>query len=334
MTTRPYLFTFWSSPEPAPAYIRLCRETVFKNLASSFEIVDLTLENCGDWLPERDRLWHFSKPLNKGRSYSLDARRIAQFTGMLRVGLLARYGGLWLDADHIAFPSFAFLAPLVTSRDIVAPEDADSHLSNPVLGARPGSEFAASLWSKVLENLDEKEQAGEIGARWGEQGFRLLNQVWRETRPQLPFVAPYGTLISFDTGISQDIFAPDSGQIDRIPPLALGLSVFNNSLGTDIRCLSETVLRESGSVFSLALKVALDGDDTLANWLMIQTPEQLSALDRSSTVGRLLEAEADHWNALSKLKTRLANRSDKIEQLSTANRKLRKNLAAVRDREN
>lgn len=318
MSPRPYLFSFWSSPDPMPAYVRLCRDTVFANLSDAFDIVDLDFDTCADWVPERDQLWQAAVPLAEGRSHSKTGRHFAQFTGMLRVGLLARYGGLWVDADQIAFANFAHLAPLVQTHDIVAPEEVRGLVTNPVLGACKGSDFAARLWQRILTRLDEKAAAGETGCRWGEMGFRLLNNVWAEQPPARAFVAPFGSLVSFDTVNGPDLFGPGT---DRLSPLALGLSVFNSGLGDALRARSAEDLTTDDTLFAQALKVA-QGDACLQDWLMIRDAAQLAALDRSGPVTARLSER--HHSA--ELKTRLRARNDKVADLKAHNIRLKARL--------
>jgi hypothetical protein len=318
MTARPYLFTFWDSPDPMPAYIRLCRDSVFAHLSGAFEIIDLDFDSCADWVPERDQLWQAATPLTEGRSASRTGRHFAQFTGMLRVALLARHGGLWLDADQLVFDRFAHLAPLVRSSDLLAPETAEGTLSNPVLGAAPGSEFAAALWQAICQRLDEKAEAGETGARWGEMGFRLLNRVWQDTPPKRPYIAPFGSLITADTAQPTSVFAPGSGRKDALPPIALGLSVFNNAVGPDLRRQNAAELLAADTLFALCARAAR-GEDVLEGWLMIDSTAQLAALNRAPLITYL----ADKADTAQALRDKLDRAHDKIARLKEVNRKLK-----------
>lgn len=329
MSTRPYLFSFWSSPDPMPTYIRLCRDTVFANLGEAFEIVDLNFDTCADWIPERDQLWQAATPLTEGRSHSMTGRHFAQFTGMLRVGLLARFGGLWVDADQIAFANFAYLAPLLQSHEIIAPEEADGLVSNPVLGACPDSAFATRLWQQILARLAEKAAAGEIGCRWGEMGFRLLNHVWADSPPERAFVAPFGSLVSFDTATGPDLFASRQDQDTPLSPLALGLSVFNNSIGSTLRAQSAQDLRAQNSLFGQALKIAESGKDGLGDWIMIRSSAQLAALDRAPLVSARLGERHKTRDYNADLKTRLKDRNTKLKQIKRTNKRLKRRLSVL-----
>lgn len=322
MRKKPYLFTFWTSQAPMPAYIAMCRDTVQHNLADHFRIIELDYDNCLDWVPERDRLWQFAAPVAQGKSHSMAGRHIAQFTGMLRVALLARHGGLWVDADQIAFANFAHLAPLVMDRDLVAPEDADGSLTNAVVGARQGSPFAAALWDELQRRLAVKQDAGEMQAGWGEHGFRMLNHVWQSSPPEQPFVAPFGTLISVDTSTEHDVFAAGHDYPQALSPLALGLSVFNNGVGAELRAMSARDLRAQSSLFAMCEAFAMGHTNSLTEWLMVTDTDQLAALDRSAHVAQDLQAAARAQEGQAALKTKLQERNAQITKLRRTNKTL------------
>jgi hypothetical protein len=87
--SKPYLWLYWEGD--MPAYIEMCRETIYKHCSSSFNIVHLGINNINEWLPElEEKKLDFSK------------LKIAQRVDYYRILLLYKYGGLYMDMDIIA----------------------------------------------------------------------------------------------------------------------------------------------------------------------------------------------------------------------------------------
>ncbi len=84
-----YVFTFWEPKEKIPAYIKLCMETWQKHLPD-YKIVVLDYENLDEWLG----YGYFDE-------YLYNNFCLAQQSDAIRVALLYKYGGIWLDADTI-----------------------------------------------------------------------------------------------------------------------------------------------------------------------------------------------------------------------------------------
>ena len=88
--TKPKLWVYWEDkPETKmPAYIKLCLKSMEKHCKNSFDVIKLDEKSIYDYLPEL----HHTK-------YNLSNLLIAQKVDYYRVLLLAKYGGLYLDAD-------------------------------------------------------------------------------------------------------------------------------------------------------------------------------------------------------------------------------------------
>ena len=90
------VYTFWEPREKMPYYIKLCMETWKKNLPNA-EIVLLDYKNLGEYIDVKE----FNPILFSGRF------KLALIADALRVALLAKHGGIWLDADTIILSSKA-----------------------------------------------------------------------------------------------------------------------------------------------------------------------------------------------------------------------------------
>lgn len=83
------IFTFWEPKNKIPAYIQLCIKTWYKFLPD-YEIKILDYDNIKDYLDK--------KTLRKILCKKMTLPKQAD---CLRVALLYKYGGIWLDADTL-----------------------------------------------------------------------------------------------------------------------------------------------------------------------------------------------------------------------------------------
>jgi hypothetical protein len=101
---KPYLWVYWELKNDAskpPDYITLCIETMKKN-GYLFNMVLLNEKNVFDYLPDL-RLDINELPL------------IALKTDYIRVALLYKYGGIWLDADTIMMEPLTKVVDLINN---------------------------------------------------------------------------------------------------------------------------------------------------------------------------------------------------------------------------
>ena len=92
MTTfsKPYMWVYWelvNGAKQPPEYISLCMDIMKKNASSNFNIIFLNEKTVFNYLPD------LRKDIND--------LYIALKTDYIRVSLLKKYGGLWVDADTI-----------------------------------------------------------------------------------------------------------------------------------------------------------------------------------------------------------------------------------------
>jgi hypothetical protein len=86
---RPILWSYWEIKPGStkPPYIDLCFKTFYHHCSKLFDIHILNERTVYDWLPD------LRKDLNE--------LGLAAKSDYIRVALLSRYGGVWLDADTI-----------------------------------------------------------------------------------------------------------------------------------------------------------------------------------------------------------------------------------------
>lgn len=280
VSAKPLVFTFWQNPpEGAPGYIDLCLKTISRNL-SDFEHVALDFESALTWVPERDDLWQMSVPRDRGRSVSGAGRRYAIFSDLLRLSLLQRHGGLWIDVDTVAFPGLNELAPLVAELDLVVGETAKGEVGNGVVGGRVGSPLLAEAWRRLSTTLDAKRRSEAVTARWGEYGGQLLSDLVTELEESPVWLGPYGTLYTWDTSEPlRPVF--NKGDLSSLPPSALVLEVCNNATDLSTRARQSAALAASDTLFGHAWRVAMGREASRS--LYPTSTNQLRGVNRVAT---------------------------------------------------
>ncbi len=312
---KPYAFTFWQSEGKPPDYISMCLESQTENLAPHFTHIHLDFESCLDWVPQRDEIWAMSVPREPGKSASQEGRRFAIFTGMLRVALLKEYGGIWVDADTVVFPEFGLLAPMAKELDLVSGETAHGRITNSVLGCRAGSLFMGYYWDAIESKMCRKRADNDGGAYWGEYGFNLLKRVLIEVPSISSWIAPFGSIVSFDTRKKSVLFDSEADIVTQVSPVSLVLSVFNNSIGIDLRHMSKDQLIEGDTVFANAWLYAMQRESRLSEHFSICTTAQLAHLDRSKFVISALMEKKELTKTINELKEQIKKKNLRIEEL-------------------
>jgi hypothetical protein len=144
--SKPYLWLYWEGI--LPAYIEMCRETIYAHCSSSFNIVTLGKDNIDEWLPElNEKKLDFSK------------LKIAQRVDFYRILLLYKYGGLYMDMDIIAMRDPIEIMDKLLDNDFVGfgctgniCKYGYKYPSNWLLASRPNTK----LMRNVLKSYEEK----------------------------------------------------------------------------------------------------------------------------------------------------------------------------------
>lgn len=84
------IFTFWEPSNSLPGYINLCFKTWKKYLPDDYKVIILDFHNLGDYLNHKI----INKILCKDLTLQVQSDAI-------RVAILQKYGGIWMDSDTI-----------------------------------------------------------------------------------------------------------------------------------------------------------------------------------------------------------------------------------------
>ena len=158
--SKPYLWVYWEKPDQQerPEYISLCIDTMRKNSEKYYNMVLLDDKSVYNYLP------NLRKDINK--------LPLALKADYIRIALLQRYGGLWLDADTIMMNDMKQVYDLLEQDyDFIGfgcTGDVCKHghgvPSNGMMGAKKNSELMTKclvvLNKKLDDNIEKNKEFG------------------------------------------------------------------------------------------------------------------------------------------------------------------------------
>jgi len=153
------IFMYWENAlgsQGMPTFVRLCINSVDRNRGAA-PLLLLNEYSISDYLPDLRPEWrHLEKPAHKA--------------DYVRIRLVLKYGGMWLDSDMVALDD---LSPLL---DIPQPYDFACQDISSAIGcfvARPGCQ----LLQKVAEAQDHILDQNPDGFAWNGIGNDLLREL-------------------------------------------------------------------------------------------------------------------------------------------------------------
>lgn len=155
-----WVFSYWEQDE-LPALLELCRETMDRQAPG--RVCFLNPRQVAVLLPD----------LPSGPRW--DNLRPQQRADLVRLELLARYGGAWLDADCIALQPLEPLLAELEQWEFIGFQVAD-RLRNPIMLARAGGEFITAAAQEARRRIEE----GAERPAYNELGSGLLTRLWRQ----------------------------------------------------------------------------------------------------------------------------------------------------------
>jgi hypothetical protein len=157
---QPQVWFYWEGP--CPEWIALCQHTILRHAPGARLLTPRAF----------DELW------DRDRDIDLSRLHPAHRADFVRAFLLARYGGLWVDADCLVMQPLAGVLDLVREHDFVAHRERSGYVSNGFIGARPGSRSAQAYYSLVCEALRSRRELGWIELGGGPLTRLLDSSAW------------------------------------------------------------------------------------------------------------------------------------------------------------
>jgi hypothetical protein len=123
--TPKYAFVYWDSEEQ-PDVVQHCIDSMRKYLPADLKLIELNAKTVGDWVQIDKRI--------------MDRVDIpAHAADMIRLHLLAKYGGMWLDASCLLNPEFSSFYDRIRDQDFFLFTYSGSRTGNWFIWARPES---------------------------------------------------------------------------------------------------------------------------------------------------------------------------------------------------
>lgn len=153
------IWTYWEQGfENAPPWIQLGRETIERH-AGGQEVRTLDATSIGRYLPDLPE-------------QLAGIASIATRVDYLRVRLLERYGGIWLDLDIAAFPALATLPGLLDEHELVSAGLHEHDITLAFLAARPHGEILTA-WTELQDRALRDRGPDGLG-EWAVLGSALI----------------------------------------------------------------------------------------------------------------------------------------------------------------
>lgn len=138
------VWTYWEGR--CPDWIESCRRTIVEHAP------DVTLLTPDSFA----QLW------DRDRDIDISRLIVAHRSDFIRAFLLARYGGLWVDADCLVMQPLRPVLERVAEHDFVGHRERSGYVSPGFIGARPGSRIAELFYQRVCRTLRSGRSLGWI----------------------------------------------------------------------------------------------------------------------------------------------------------------------------
>ncbi|MEM9251237.1 MAG: capsular polysaccharide synthesis protein [Planctomycetota bacterium] len=149
------IWSYWENPPGGSVkpHVRLCRATLREHLGDcEFRLV--TPDNLADYLPDLPANVHRIERDEKPGQPCIAIR-----AGVLRVFLLEKYGGMWLDADAVVLRSLDPVFDRLETHEFVGMRRTSSprqHVVNNFFASRAGGEIITEYADTLRELVEQK----------------------------------------------------------------------------------------------------------------------------------------------------------------------------------
>jgi hypothetical protein len=240
-----YLWQYWETRRPPSGCVAACLETVERQ-AAGFERVVVDERSVYDWLPGLDDRWErLSRPAHRA--------------DYLRARLLARYGGLWLDADAIALKPLRELHELAHGAELLCWVNVDGAVAVNLLHAVPG---AATVRSWAVEQdrlLAAADGDGPIAVAWNALGSDVLTPVARDPSKSVHFL-PRSRVAPLSWHDADRFLKPAHRLRSLLRDDPVVVMLYNEILDASIGHLSRDEVLAADTLLAALLRIAL-GDE-------------------------------------------------------------------------
>lgn len=151
------LFFYWDGPN-TPNLISLLREIIFlhSDNGTKYEPIFLNDNNISEFivLPK-----HYDKLI------------YAHKADYIRVAIVNKFGGVYIDSDTLLKPDFYKMYDLFSKKDGFFVRTIEGHICNGIFGSKKNTPFLND-WQEIAKNKIEKNK-GKLG--WTDIGSQIIN---------------------------------------------------------------------------------------------------------------------------------------------------------------
>jgi len=154
------IFLYWDDKgnSDTPDYILMCRETILKNCGDGVNVILINKNNLLDYLDD--------VPENLFK-----LKEIAHIADYVRVALLVKYGGIWLDSDCILLKDLNPIFEKLKKNEYVGYSWQENQPSLGFMASQPN----CKLLKKHLKNITNKINLSEdFQFNWSGLGYDSL----------------------------------------------------------------------------------------------------------------------------------------------------------------
>lgn len=243
-----YIWLYWENMpgRTMPPYMELCYETIRRHCGDDFEVVLTTPENIRDYIPDAGP---FEKIKNPHPAIRAD---------FIRVSLLEKYGGIWMDLDIVVLKNFAPMKKLIRKHGFVGFRKnsyGDNHIPVWIFMSEPEGKVITAYKNR-LEDLLAR---GRRNFYWSELGAGSLTPVIRRGGfDENDYILLPEKLVSpipwqhkrrhFSVGLELDSVLSDD---------TMAFMLFDNQYPKEFKALSKEEVLSSNILIAKLLRLAL-----------------------------------------------------------------------------
>jgi mannosyltransferase OCH1-like enzyme len=165
------VWTYWENKPGCtkPPHVSLCQETLYSNLGDA-ELRQVTPDNLRSYLPEiHPNIDYIERDIRPGEV------SLAIKAGIIRVLLIEKYGGLWIDSDAIILKNLGNSLEKLKKYEFIGMRVTTSErqqVVNNFFGSIPNGKIIKDYAAKIREMLSSKTVF-----KWNEVGSLALTPI-------------------------------------------------------------------------------------------------------------------------------------------------------------
>ncbi len=226
-------------------WIEACHQTI---LAKAPNVRFLTPETF-------DELWTEDRDINLSRLY------VAHRADFIRAYLLAKFGGLWLDADCIVMRDLQFLLDKLGEYDFIAHREREGLFTNDLMAAKSDSVIARQFYEKICKVLRQNRAIS-----WREIGGEPLTEILRNTKARfLELACEQVQPVCWSEPEKFFVAGNDAEHLKKLDESAICYMLSNGAVIKYQKEYPKACLTAENTFFSYLVRRALGGQATNGN---------------------------------------------------------------------